>query len=302
MKTMKKMLEQLSLQQKELIELRKEASKATGKLPGKVKPVQPEVFRGERSSATVEAWLHTVDKYGELTGIQDEQRILFASTLLRDAAATWWRHIESTVDERTKKNLVPTVWEDFKEMFRKEFKPSNAAQLARQRLQRLEQTTSIREYIVEFRDIKLDLPDMKDEDSIHQFVRGLKYDARLQVLLARPTSLMEAYNAAESFESAWECAQGVKEYSARTTQEYELPPGEPMDLDAIRTYRPQGRRYNPGQQKTRSAHPHTYRRCYNCGGQGHIAVDCPSPPMSNNRTRENYPQQRSNLKVHARRD
>lgn len=62
----------------------------------------------------------------------------------------------------------------------------------------------------------LDLQDMYEADAAYQFIQGLKYQARLQVLLKDPTSLPDAYNAAEAFVAAHERALGVRDPATRT--------------------------------------------------------------------------------------
>lgn len=280
-------LEQLRSQQEELILLRRESQASSGVTASNIKPVKPDVFRGERSPGAVEAWLHTVEKYCQLTRLNDQEHVLFASTLLRDSAATWWRHLEKSIDENTGETKAPKDWIDFKDLFRKEFRPSNATQLARQRLEKLKQHNSIRDYIIEFRDIMLDLPDMFEEDAVHQFIQGLQYEPRLQVFLKTPTTLKQAYSAAEAYEAAVECARGVRDVSFNNQR-----PGHsnrvgdfnfqgnnqetrstadgptPMDLDALYN----NRRNNRGAGRR----PGTIQ-CHNCQGYGHIARQCPSP-------------------------
>lgn len=68
--------------------------------------------------------------------------------------------------------MLPTTWVEFKIVFHNEFKPGDAAQLARTALPNLTQEGSIRGYIVAFRDIMPDLPDMFEEDAIHFFITG----------------------------------------------------------------------------------------------------------------------------------
>lgn len=281
-------LEQLRNQQEELILLRRETQATHSGLPASsIKPVKPDVFRGERSTGAVEAWLHTVEKYCELTRLNDQERVLFATTLLRDSAATWWRHLERSIDENTGESEAPKDWTDFKDLFRKEFRPSNATQMARQRLEKLRQHNSIRDYIIKFRNIMLDLPDMFEEDAIHQFIQGLQYEPRLQVFLKAPTSLKSAYSAAEAYEAAVECARGVRDpfinnqrhgqnghpdnFNSQGNTHMTRPTDDgptPMDLDALYT----NRRSNRGFGK----HSGTIQ-CHNCQGYGHIARQCPSP-------------------------
>ncbi|CDH61246.1 hypothetical protein RO3G_02687 [Lichtheimia corymbifera JMRC:FSU:9682] len=282
-------LEQLRNQQEELILLRRERQEI-GSTASNIKAVKPDVFRGERSTGAVEAWLHTVQKYCELTRLNDQERVLFASTLLRDSAATWWRHLETSIDENTGETEAPKDWSDFKDLFRKEFRPSNATQMARQRLEKLKQQDSIRDYIIEFRNIMLDLPDMFEEDAVHQFIQGLQYEPRLQVFLRTPTSLKEAYSAAEAYEAAVECARGIRDppvnnprygynnhhgdsgfqgstHATRSTTDGPTP----MDLDALYNNRKNNHRGFGKRSGT--------IQCHNCQGYGHIARQCPSPRL-----------------------
>ena len=60
-----------------------------------------------------------------------------------------------------------------KEM-RDQFLPSNTSWLARDKLKRLRQTGSVREYIKEFTPVMLDIQNMSDEDKLHNFILGIQ--------------------------------------------------------------------------------------------------------------------------------
>ena len=53
------------------------------------KPPKPDPFRGNRKVAS---WLFTLEQFYLASGVIDEeQKVIYAATLLRDAAADWWR-------------------------------------------------------------------------------------------------------------------------------------------------------------------------------------------------------------------
>ncbi|CDH61340.1 predicted protein [Lichtheimia corymbifera JMRC:FSU:9682] len=308
MATMQAMVDQMKMQQEQLMALQQQVVRSKPK----IKPVQPDLFRGARSSSVVEAWLHTVDKYCDcFPEMDDLERVTYASTLFRDSAATWWRHLETSLNLDDGSNMTPKTWRDFQEAFRAEFKPRNSAQVARSKLRRLSQDTvpskTIHEYVIKFRDIMLDLPHMDDEDAIHEFVMGLSYEARMQVLLKEHTSLTDAFNAAEHFEAVQEYAMGLREDVPATPSDQPHASAQPshqgptpMDIDAI-----QHRHFVP-----RSRQPHGFnqyrsprggRTCYNCGGRNHLARQCPSPREGESRGQQ-AKSQAGHLKGQARLD
>ncbi|KAH0719570.1 hypothetical protein KY290_012886 [Solanum tuberosum] len=55
---------------------------------------------------------------------------------------------------------------------RDQFLPSNTSWLARDKLKRLWQNVSMRDYIKEFTFVMLDIQNMSDEDKLHSFISG----------------------------------------------------------------------------------------------------------------------------------
>jgi hypothetical protein len=121
---------------------------------------------------------------------------------------------------------------------------------------------------------------MDEKDALHQFTRGLQYEAKLQVLLKEPATIQQAYRAAEAYEAAYECAQGARKQATRPDRQAgsetafrSQPPvmtegPTPMDLDAIRMQWHQRRPQTSHSQE---------KQCFNCSGYGHIARNCSSP-------------------------
>ncbi|KAG0183743.1 hypothetical protein DFQ28_001082 [Apophysomyces sp. BC1034] len=132
---------------------------------------------------------------------------------------------------------TPLTWASFCQAFCLEFKPSNSEQLACSHLKQLKQTRTIAEYIVAFRNSMLELPNMDGEDAKDQFIQGLCYEARLQVLFCGPANLTQAYIFTENYEAAQQSAQGMqrdRQTNAYPAMEHANNDGVvPMDLDAI---------------------------------------------------------------------
>ncbi|KAI9243839.1 hypothetical protein BDA99DRAFT_544288 [Phascolomyces articulosus] len=139
---------------------------------------------------------------------------------------------------------TPRTWSKFKCVFKYEFKPVNTEQLARQRLQHLQQTS-------------------------------LKYQCR-QVLMQKPFALNEAYAYAEAYKTMEQCAKVasnrhpsyVSPFNHTFSQpsfSYVNPGPTPMDLDVIQSY---------SRSDSSSSNNMSRVKCFHCGERGPIHHDC----------------------------
>ena len=217
-------------------------------------------------------------------------RIITAVTLLRDSAATWWRGIEYDMTTTT-----PSTWSGFKRVFKYEFKPANAEQLARQRSQQLQQTGTVEQYIWEFRSLMPELPDMDTKDALFNFIQGLKYQCRLQVLMQKPFLLSEAYAYAEAYETAEQCTKVSNNWRQSNFSLFNKSFGQPsssyvnhgptpIDLDAIKPVDHHYGRSNAG----RSNDGIMRVKCFKCGEHRHIHRDCKSCHQENHKHKQDF--------------
>jgi hypothetical protein len=132
--------------------------------------------------------LHQQFNYYSLGGIltTDAQRIQYAVANFSGVAHQWW---ESQEDRNTLDS-----WTTFVERLHSRFRPINAPQLARQRLDklRMRDNTSVNTYISQFHTITMPIVNMGEDDRIHTFIRGLTQKLATKVLERNPTSLKEA--------------------------------------------------------------------------------------------------------------
>jgi len=72
-------------------------------------------------------------------------------------------------------------WEEFKADLKRQFYPKNAEDEARGKLRRLTQKGSIRDYVKEFSELLLEIPDMGEKDSLFLFMDGLAGWAKMEL-------------------------------------------------------------------------------------------------------------------------
>ncbi|XP_069152788.1 uncharacterized protein [Solanum lycopersicum] len=87
-------------------------------------------------------------------------------------AKLWWR-TRNADDVRSGHPIIDT-WDRLIKEMSDPFLPSNASWLAREKLKRLRQTGSVREYIKEFTSVMLDMQNMSDKDKLHNFIPGMQ--------------------------------------------------------------------------------------------------------------------------------
>ena len=89
---------------------------------------------------------------------------------LEDIAMLWWRR---RCEDMKKGTFSINTWEEFKADLKRQFYLENAEDEARGKLRRLTQKGSIREYVKEFSELLLEIPDMGEKDSLFSFMDGL---------------------------------------------------------------------------------------------------------------------------------
>ncbi|SAL95621.1 hypothetical protein, partial, partial [Absidia glauca] len=244
-----------------------------------VKVPPPPCFCGERNATMVDGWLRSVERYFEFTRLNDDRKVDYAVTLLRDGADVWWRRLETKGEDTV-------VWEEFKALFRLGFRPVNAHEEARDLLANLRQTDTVRSYVNAFHDVELLLPTVTDDEFKDRFIRGLQPAVRAHVLKEMPKTKDAAEVLALSYEHSMKIAHEVVYCDPRPPQQtngYYGP--QPMDLDYAavrRTSRPnhyQHQRQQPQQPQQQQQKQHGWRRnnkdirCYACDKLGHYVKD-----------------------------
>ena len=89
--------------------------------------------------------LHNVEMYLEAMDMLNHRKAIpYVATLLTGAAATWWR-FHRIAARRGEENSLDS-WDKFREATLHQFCPEDAGRLAREKLQRCTQTSSVRDY------------------------------------------------------------------------------------------------------------------------------------------------------------
>ena len=73
------------------------------------------------------------------------------------------------------------TWEEFKADLKRQLYPENAEDEVRGKLRRLTQKGSIRDYVKEFSELLLEIPDMGEKDSLFSFMNGLSGWAKMEL-------------------------------------------------------------------------------------------------------------------------
>ncbi|KAL4278727.1 hypothetical protein GQ457_03G035580 [Hibiscus cannabinus] len=162
----------------------------------RVEVPRPRTFGGSRNAQEVDNFLYGLDQYlGALGIVEDASKIQTVSLYLTDTAMLWWRRRRNDIEKGT---CTISTFDDFKRELKRQFYPENAEDEARARLRRLKQSGSIRDYIKDFTNLVLEIPDLSDKDSLFNFMDGLQLWAKTELKRRGVQNLADAIAKAES--------------------------------------------------------------------------------------------------------
>ena len=168
--------------------------------------------------------------------------------------------------------------------------------MARDKLARLRQRTSVQDYTQRFYSITLDIPNITEEECIDRYIRGLKPRVAREVELRGLNVLDEIVVAAQRFDSidfrlsdsGKSPTRYFKGYSDKRFQNHDKSDPSPMEIDAIdqnsKFDAKKSRRFSPPKKLTEEdkATMRKEGRCYYCRKVGHVALSCPNKSFPKN--------------------
>jgi len=195
-----------------------------------IRVMSPPPFYGT-SGSNAHQWLMEVERYFLAVNLgPDAQRVLYASTLLKDAASVWYYSASQEMG-------VSPSWDDFKARFLSRFQPIAAAKVARAQLRLLKQRVRVAGYSQEFLRLVQLIPDMNLPDQLESYMVGLHQDLAIEVEKKDPKSLLEAMEFAQRIElmtsgrrQAYGRLPAMHHFSRSSSSQHR---DDPMEISAI---------------------------------------------------------------------
>ncbi|VFQ66115.1 unnamed protein product [Cuscuta campestris] len=164
--------------------------------PSKLDIPRSKSYKGSRNAKELDNFIWSMEQYFRALAISEEKRkVDMASLFLEDTAMVWWRRRQGDMEKGT---CTIDTWAEFRSELKKQFYPSNVEEKAQGKLRRLQHKGSIREYVKEFTEVLLEIPDYPDKEAFFAFMDGLQQWARLELQRRGAQDLTTAISISES--------------------------------------------------------------------------------------------------------
>ncbi|GMJ03747.1 hypothetical protein HRI_004043900 [Hibiscus trionum] len=222
---------------------------------------KPKEFKGNRSAQDAKNFVWGMKQYFRVMGINDDaEKVIVASMYLTDVPLLWWRH---RCSEEKGKDIPVETWEEFQVEFKGQLYPTNAQHDAQVKLQQLRHEGFIPEYVREFIELKLQIPNLSEDEGFFTFMNGLQRWTQMELERRGVEELSKALTVAESI--AW-YEVGKSKYDRPRGKDN--GGGDEDDLCGSDGDENPNKFVKPLEKKERGL-----VRCYRCGGP-HVVNDC----------------------------
>ena len=144
------------------------------------KEMGPPEFFGNPDPLKAEAWLKQVTKIFEVLRCTEDQKVPFATFMLRGEADHWWESVK-----RLHPAALEMSWVEFQEMFNDKYFPESIRHMKEVEFIKLEQNNmTVSQYEAKFAELSRFAPHLANDESrmIRMFQKGLKWKIRQHLI------------------------------------------------------------------------------------------------------------------------
>lgn len=224
-------------------------------------------YDGDTTQLLIAVWRYRVNRHftmaQELNRVTftEEQKVTLVSEQFRGRAATWW----------TAKIIaasIPRNLDDLEKSMKAYFElEGQHLKIVRRNYRNAHQRTTVSQYNDYFNELVVQLPNMPEDQTISDYIQGLKEDIALRVEEAEPETLPDAMSLALDKE---------RYVSKKKGHQYDsgyIPHGN----NRRGRDRAKGSDHPRDKQEPRSK---MHITCFLCNNKGHYASECPASPRT----------------------